>query len=271
MNDFRNCKKFVAIIDEETSQNSDKSWFYIADVDTWNERQTCLKDALYNEKIYEEIEDLGYACLLEEGNHFSVARNLDMVDDLAELLKTLPYIKAIDGKEDYVDPNAMPSFDDYHNRIVNIVLKYKSLAKNRVIIDDVIDRFNEDKVTVSKAVSELKDLAEFGFISHAQENKVPNEQIFYDITDEMTDVKKCEAFIVKYLSRKKVIYCLPRGEDSARLFAFDSVKALENFKVSNEAYQKLQQSLYGKQIEEDEQEDEYENLFSKEDDEIGLL
>ena len=232
--DYTKCKKFVAFLDDN-GYDGGESGFYITDVDSFNYENGVVIDDNYDEAVYRTIEDLEESCYLAFENHFTVERRLETVEDLAEFLKPLPWIVAVDENEGYVDPDKIAKFKDEKVRNMDIIESFKG----NIIIDDVFLKIKNDRDLIDKYKIDVNE-AERYFLYFELKYKIPSKDVCPGFETE------CKKFLEKY--KDKLIYCLPADRMRVSLYAFDDEKTLNRMKENSSAYQKLL-SILGRKTE----------------------
>ncbi|MCI8555041.1 MAG: hypothetical protein HFI85_00495 [Clostridia bacterium] len=225
MKDYKNCKKFIAIIGN--GYDAGTSDFYIADIDTWNDEYYIPDHAVYNEEVYHQIEKLGFNCDLGAENYFIVEKEINTVEDLAEFLKPLPWIMAIEDREKYIDPDLIEEFVEKEEVVLDIVKAFEG----KLIIDDVLESFKKERKGLENR-DYFVSISNY-FSNYCDTHGLPCKYFapFKDQFDE------CKKFLKE--NKDKVIYCDISDKRRVTLHAFNDEDTYNYLKENCPSYQKL--------------------------------
>lgn len=224
--DYENCKKFVAIFETGYDSNSGLTSFYIADIDSWNDEHLVPDNDVYNIEVYKRITKLGFGCSHAAENYFVVEKEIHTIEDLAEFLKPLPWIMAIDNEDYLVDSDLIEEFSDEE-----VVLDVVKAFEGKLIIDDVLESFKKGRKGLEYR-DYFTSISDY-FSNYCDTNGLPCKYL----APSKDQFDECKKFLEE--NKDKVIYCDISDKQRVTLYAFNDENTYNNLKENCPSYQKL--------------------------------
>lgn len=224
--DYENCKKFVAIFETGYDSNSGLASFYIADIDSWNDEHLVPDNDVYNIEVYKRITKLGFGCSHAAENYFTVEKEINTVEELAEFLKPLPWIMAIDNEDYLVDSDLIEEFSDEE-----VVLDIVKAFEGKLIIDDVLESLKKGRngLEYRDYFTSISDY----FLNYCDTHGLPCKYL----APSKDQFDECKKFLEE--NKDKVIYCDISDKQRVTLYAFNDENTYNNLKENCPSYQKL--------------------------------